>query len=520
MNLVKIILDLLFNGDVLGKLSSLLGIDNDSTKKAASAAVPALLSGLAGMASSEDGVHKLASTLNNLDTGSTLGTVSSLARMLSGDTSSVVNKGSNLISSLFGDSLVSSIAGSVGRFAGIDNAVSKKLLSLITPSILGLVANQWKDQGGGIGALTSLLAGQQKNIANALPSGFSLASIPGLPSVEGALRAVGQGAREGARAVGEGARAVGAGATHAARRTAGAAEDAGRSLLTWLAPLAALLLAAAALWWFFGRRPVDVARNANDAANAAANTARDAATATADAANRAATNTADAVTALRPTLPDVSVPNISAVTRDISNIFTSATSSLSGIRDAASAQAALPKLNELTANIDAIRAYFDRLPAAAQATLGELISKQYAPIQEQAARILAMPGTSEEVKASLRGITNKLAGLNLAQVTKDAKDIFGTLTSTLEGFKDVAAAEAAVPKLREVSGKINDLQQVHNQMTPGGQTILAKIINTARGPLELLINKVLTALGADAAVVKPVLDEIVTRLTGFAPPRT
>src|SRR5262245_38825531 len=102
MNLVKVILDLLFSGDVLGKLSSLLGTDEDSTKTAASAAVPALLSGLAGMAASDEGARKLSSTLNGLD----LGKLGNLTKMLGGDTGALTQKGSALLSSLFGDSVV------------------------------------------------------------------------------------------------------------------------------------------------------------------------------------------------------------------------------------------------------------------------------------------------------------------------------------------------------------------------------------------------------------------------------
>ena len=114
-------------------------------------------------------------------------------------------------------------------------------------------------------------------------------------------------------------------------------------------------------------------------------------------------------------------------------------------------------------------------------------------------------------------VASKLAGLNLAQVAKDATDIFANLTKSLNGFKDVAAVEAAMPQLREISGKIDDLQRVQKSMSPGGQTMLAKIVTSAIGPLNQLIAKVVGALGVDAAIVKPVLDEIVAKLTGLAP---
>jgi Bacterial protein of unknown function (DUF937) len=501
MNLVKIILDLLFSGDVLGKLSSLLGTDNESTKKATSAAVPALLSGLAGLAASDDGVRKLASTFNGLDPSS----LGNLAKMLGGDTSAVTQKGTNLLSSLFGESLVSSIASSVGKFADLDTSMTKKLLGLIGPTVLSTVAGQWKEQGGGIGALTSLLTGQQKNIAAALPSGFSLASIPGLPSAEGTLRAAGQAART-----------AGGNAVYAAKRTADAAEDATWSLLKWLAPLAALLLLALGLWYFFGRRPDQVARNAADATT---NAARATAKATGKAVTEAADAAGEAVTALRPELPAVpQIPDITIVNKDLSGIFTSATQALAGIRDAASAQAALPKLMELNGKIYGIRDQLDKLPAAGQAALGQLVGKQFGPLQEQVAKIREMPGVSDQVKSVLAGITNELAGLNLAQVSQDATNIFTTLTKTLNGFTDAASAEAALPQLQEVSGKLDELKRVQSSMSPGGQTMVAKLVSAARGTLDQLIAKVLAQFGVDAAAIKPVLDGIVDKLAGLEQP--
>src|SRR5262245_11920571 len=62
MNLVKIILDMLFSGDVLGRLSSFLGTDEDAAKKATTAAVPTILSSLAGLASRDEGARQLSST--------------------------------------------------------------------------------------------------------------------------------------------------------------------------------------------------------------------------------------------------------------------------------------------------------------------------------------------------------------------------------------------------------------------------------------------------------------------------
>lgn len=516
MDLVKLITDQL-SGDTLGSLSSLLGTDSKTTRDAAGAAVPALLSGLAGMAGTDDGARKLASTINNLDTGvpGGLSALSSLAGMLGGDTSSMQQKGGSLLSSLFSDSLVSGIASQVGRFAGLDSGITKKMLAWLLPLVLGVVGNKWKNQGGSIGGLSTLFSDQKQNIARAVPSGFNLGSIPGLPNIDGAMRVAGQTAR-----------AAGDAATDVARRTVRAVDEGSSSALHWLWPLAGLALLLGALWYFFGRGPAQVANNAaNKAATAAANATGAAAQATRDAAGAAATATADAarsagekITALRPELPDVKLPDISAITTDVSGIFTSAKESFSGITDAASAQAALPNLQKLSTRIDGIRDYLDRLPAAAQATLGSAIAKEFGSLRSEADKILVMPDVSPQVRATLEGITDKLAGLNLPQVSQDATGIFTSLTRTLDGFKDAASAEAALPDLKAISDKLADLGRVQAAMSPGGQSMLAKLVNAARGPLDALIEKVLTTLGADAAAVKPMLDKIVDQVAGLVTP--
>jgi uncharacterized protein (UPF0333 family) len=520
MDLVKLITDQL-SGDALGELSSQLGTDSDTTRDATSAAVPAILAGLTGLAGSDDGARKLASTLNNLDSSASggLAGLGNIANMLGGDASALQQKGGSLLASLFGDSLVSNIAASVGRYAGLDAAMTKKLLAWLMPLVLGFIGSKWKNQGGSIGGLASLLSDQRQNIAKAVPSGFELGSIPGLPSVEGAVRSAGQAVRTAGQTT-----------VDAARRTGQAAEDTTRSLLTWLVPLAAVVLLIGALWYFFGRGPGQVAQNAaNKAANTAAATgkaASDAASATdraasdaATATGRAASDTASNVrTALRPELPDLPVPNLTAINKDLSGIFGSATQALGNIKDAASAQAALPELQQLSRKIDGIRDQLDSLPAAAQATLGTAVGDQFGALKAQADKILAMPGISDQARSALEGITSKLAGLNLAQVSKDATGVFTSLTKTLESFKDAASAEAALPKLEEASRKLDELTRIKESMSPGGQTMLGKLVAAARGPLEQLIDKILTQLGVDAVAVKPVLDGIVSKLTSLAAP--
>jgi hypothetical protein len=58
------------------------------------------------------------------------------------------------------------------------------------------------------------------------------------------------------------------------------------------------------------------------------------------------------------------------------------------------------------------------------------------------------------------------------------------------------------------------VKRIETQMSPGGQSMLAKLVSSARGPLEHLISKVVSGLGTATANIKPVLDEIVKKLNG------
>jgi hypothetical protein len=477
MDLSKLIQDQL-SGDALGKLSSLLNTNSDATRKATSAAAPSILAALTGLAADDEGARKLAATLGGLAPTHQ----QSLTHALAGDNGSLVQTGGNLMSSLFGDGLVDNIVNAVGRYANLDSATVKKLLYSIGPTILGLLAAQWKGLGGGLGALTGLLANQTQNIANAVPAGFSLANIPGMPNAD-AMK----------RVAGDTVRAAGRTTANEARGAAGAAEESTRSLISWLLPLAVLLLLAFGVWSFLH----------SNSGPAAANVAK---------------NATDAHTVLKPELP--AVPDVATVSNNLTDIFSSTKQALTGISSPASVADALPKLNELSDKIDVVRNVLDKLPESGQAAIGKLVGSQMAGLKEQVAPLLANPEIGQQLKPVLDGITNKLAGLNLAQVSKETGEIIASLTKTLGEFKDAAATEANAQQLQQLAGKLNELQEVQSSMSPGGKSMLAQLIGAARGPLDQLISKVLAQLGPSATVIKPVLDEIVANLTRLAEPPT
>jgi hypothetical protein len=354
MNIVKMILDQL-SGSAVGQLGSLLGTDEETTERAVHAAVPSLFSALAAMASSDVGARKLADTLGSLDTGG----LGNITQMLGGNASSVLNKGTSLLGSLFGDSMTSSLAGALSRYVGMNPGSVKSLLAYLLPLVLGKVGAQWKDQGGSPHALKNLFAAQRDNIAGALPTGLSLADIPGA----GDLRKA---------------------ATTAARTTEAAQSTAG-SAASWLLPVAIVLLGGFLLWQFLSRR--DAERTVADATQ----------------------QTADRVTAMKPVLPDgVEISGLATVREDVSGMFKSLDTAFTDIRDAASAERAMPALRDLNTKIDAMNETLVRLPAEARTSLRPVLEEQVKLVTQKATTVNSIEGIGAQVKALIQEIITKI----------------------------------------------------------------------------------------------------------------
>jgi hypothetical protein len=216
-----------------------------------------------------------------------------------------------------------------------------------------------------------MFADQKRNIADAVPAGFSLADISGLA-----------GAGEPVR-----------NATHSTRRTEERVEAGASSAARWLLPLAVLIVGALLLWNFLKPRPADqpVAQDAN----------QDAAT----------------TTVMKPVVPGtdnpqtMAMPDAARMTDSVKGILAAYTDELSAIRDSATAEAALPKLEELKTKLDGIRATWTNLPEAGQSALREVVNTQMAPLKQKAQETLAVPGLGDRIKSLINEILQRLAAL-------------------------------------------------------------------------------------------------------------
>ena len=375
MNLVSLIMQFLAP-TIINKLASSLGLGQGIAGKAIAAAIPAILAGLAGTASKPGGATQLANAVSKQD-GGLLG---NFANMLGGGgQQSMIDSGSNVLSSLLGGSQTGALAGALSKFAGMNDGQSKSLLGALAPVVLGTLAKEQKASGLDAGGLANLLMGQKDNIASAMPAGFS-----NLLQGSGLLDGISGAAHRPA-----------AQTTTATARPVEVSEPAssGMGILKYLIPLA---LAAGLIYMFAGR-----GMDKSDVKTVAPVPAK---------VEKAPTAAAPAEKAAMPAAP--AVPGVD-LTGQANGAIEALKNALAGIKDEASAKASLPKLQDIAAQIDKLKGTAMALPADARHPLAVMIAGVMPGVASMIDKALAMPG----VGAVLKPVLDQIAG-SLGAVAK------------------------------------------------------------------------------------------------------
>ena len=381
VNLIDLVKSQL-GGQALSQISGLLGESSDKTQMAVNGAIPALLGGLLGNASSGNGATNILSALNNIDDG----VVGNFGNLLGNGQQStgLVDMGGKLLGSLLGGGNVGGLTNAISGFSGLGKGAAGSLLGLIAPLLMGVIKRQLAGSGGlNIGNLTGLLSSQKDNIASAMPAGLGQQlQSAGLGNLFGGalgnLTGMGQQAVSSASsAVSQASNTVGRATTSATNTVRNAANNVPTpraSPLRWLAPLAIVLVAG---WFLLNRanRPAVVEGGGTG------------------------TTTAEATTG------DVDVA------RGFGDVFTSLTSTLNGIEDGASAEAALPQLEEISGQVNNLSGLFAGLPDTARTGVTSLINDNLSGLDDLVSRVTALPGVGSIVQTVLDNILETLRGL-------------------------------------------------------------------------------------------------------------
>jgi len=364
-NLVTLIMQFL-TPDMIGRIANTLGVGRSDTATAVDAAVPALLAALTGVATQPGGPQKLANAAKQES-----GVLDRFGSMLGGGGQmSFVDRGSQMLSSLLGDRDQSALANAVGKYSGLQTGPSSSLLGALVPVVMGTIAQQ---QGGRVdaGSIANLLTNQKDNIAAALPSGLSR-----LLGGTDLLEPLGDTVRRTTAAGGEAARAAAAAVARTADDTRRSAQAAVPST-NWLM-WAILALAIAALLFYLLARPGE-----------------------------------QVVQQGVTTEQNIIVGGLN-LNQQVTDSIGSLRTTLNGITNAASAQAALPRLQQATAQLDKVSGVLGQLSTGQRTVLAGLINPVMPALNQLIDRVLAIPGVAEIIKPTIDTLKARLAVLAAA----------------------------------------------------------------------------------------------------------
>lgn len=369
-NLVSQIVEAL-GPTIVSRIASSLGLDQSATQKTVGAAVPGLLAAIISLVSKPQGASKL----NDAVAKQPAGVLSSLAEGIGGPgEKAFIDRGSSALTSLLGGTTVSALASALGRYAGIGEGGSKSLLGLLGPAVLGVLAHEQRDRGLDASGLARLLTSQKDNVAAALPSGFSkYLSDAGI--LEGVTTPT----------------------TRPASREY-APQTPARSAPAWPWLLGALaLLAVGALAWhhWAGRH-----RHVAEAPGPKIETP---ATETGQTAEAPYVGLLNKLRGIK--VGDVDIGDLS--TAAVNDLYTS----LSGVKDAATAQSALPGLTKATSEFDQLNGLLSQLSPETRKTLVDTFASIRPNLAHLVDRVLAIPGVGAIIKPAVDAINAKLDAL-------------------------------------------------------------------------------------------------------------
>lgn len=347
---------------ISNRIASALGVNSTLVTTAIGAIVPSLLAAMAGKAATPNGAGALFDLLGKQDPN----LLGSFADKIGGaEQASIIDGGTAALTGLLGGSQLGALSSAIGKFAGATPAQSTGLIGLLAPVVLGQLGATAKTSGLDAGGLASLLMGQKQNIVAAMPAGFA-ELIGGSGLLDGIADALPKSA----------AAPVAPASPKPAPAPSPSYRPDAPAAFNW-APWAAGVALLAGLFYVFGggmpKAPSPPAQS---------------------------------------TAPSPATVNAVQASESARKIFADLTATLGTVKDQATAQAALPKLNEASGAIDALTKVAGGMSGDVKTTLAKLIASQLPPLTALVASVVKVPGAEALLKPALDQIVGKLTALS------------------------------------------------------------------------------------------------------------
>lgn len=275
------------------------------------------------------------------------GILDNLTDLLGGSgQSSMMDAGSGVLSTLLGGGGMGALVSAIAGFSGLGKGPAKSLLGLLAPVIISVVKRKLMGSGGGMDV------GSLMGMLNGQKDNIAAAMPSG-------FKLDASGSADDVAPVTRPASSV---------KEANTAPE-GKSFLGKLLPIALVIGGLLFAYNFFTKggtdKAVDIAKDA--------------------------------------------VPGNMDLGQELTGVMGSVTDSLGGITDVASAEAAIPQLDETTSKLGGLVGLMDKLPEAAKAPISGIISSGLPQIQGLIDKVSAIPGVGPIIKPAVDGVMEKLA---------------------------------------------------------------------------------------------------------------
>ena len=369
-NIVNLVKDQI-SDQMLEQIKGTLGNEGPKTSVAIGSFLPAILSGVTNLAGSSAGADKLYNTVNRQDEGM-LDNIGSMMR--EGQSSAILDQGSNLLGSMFGSSGVDKLGSVLSAFSGVSRGNSTSLMGILAPLVIGVIKRKFMGGVSNASGLASLLQSQKPHINAAMPSGLAdqLQSSGFLGSASGPSANTN---------VSDANNTLESTATQT--HTASQDVQPRASWKKYIIPAIGVAVVGLLALRFLRGSP----ENVTDAANDAAATATEAAT--------------DAIASV----------DIEGVGTQFTDMFGGATDALSGITDVASAEAAVPALQGIGENLGGLTSQLEKIPESARGPLTSIVSSGVSALQPIVETAYAIPGVGPILEPIVNPIMETLQGI-------------------------------------------------------------------------------------------------------------
>ena len=390
-NIVNLVKDQL-SDPIVDQIKGALGDEGPKASSAIGSFLPAILSGVTDLAGSSKGAEKLYSTVSKQD-DFMLDNIG--VAMREGQSSTVIDQGSNLLGSLFGGNGVDKLGNVLSSFSGVSRGKSASLMGILAPMILGVIKKKFMGGVSNANGLASLLQSQKTQISAAMPSGLA-----DQLQTSGFLGNSSKSANEPNSLATD----YVSNTVNTTQHTDTHNVEKSFNWKKYLIPVGALAALVIIAMNFLGGS----SDNVNDTVSDTTGAATDAAATTTETATGAATDAA--ATATEAVEGAAGSIDIEGVGGQLTDMFGGATDALSGITDVASAEAAVPALQSAGENLGGLSGQLEKIPEAARGPLTSIITNGVSALQPLIESATAIPGVGPIIEPIVNPMMETLQG--------------------------------------------------------------------------------------------------------------